>query len=174
MKTIIICVAICFAKTLEIVLQSLNASFSARGERKMAIPFVLAECTLWGLVIYSLWNVIGENPVLMLAYCGGYGLGMLLGPAIESQIAVGTSSVQMIITKEHVETVKNFMRQKQLGITILPGYGLYDASYVAIVIMPRKIVKSTIKEIAKLCNNKVFVVASEVSQFSGGFGVKNK
>ena len=61
MTTIFTCIAICFAKTLEVVLQSINSSLIARGERKMAIPLVFAECALWGLVIYSMWNVIGTN-----------------------------------------------------------------------------------------------------------------
>lgn len=174
MKLLIIGLAVCLAKTAEIVLQSLNASLIAKGKRRAAVPSIIAECTLWGLVIYSLWAVIGENGWLMIAYCFGYGAGMLLGSVIESRIAVGTSSIQMIANRDYIDTVKSFLTHKQLGFTILSGCGARDESYVIIVILPRKDVKKTIAEIEKLCNNKIFIVASEVSQFTGGYSVKQK
>lgn len=174
MKLLIIGLAVCLAKTAEIVLQSLNASLIAKGERRAAVPSIIAECTLWGLVIYSLWAVIGENGWLMIAYCFGYGAGMLLGSVIESRIAVGTSSIQMIANRDYIDTVKSFLTRKQLGFTILSGRGARDESYVIIVILPRKDVKKTIAEIEKLCNNKIFIVASEVSQFTGGYSIKQK
>ena len=174
MKLLIIGLAVCLAKTAEIVLQSLNASLIAKGERRAAVPSIIAECTLWGLVIYSLWAVIGENGWLMIAYCFGYGAGMLLGSVIESRIAVGTSSIQMIANRDYIDAVKSFLTHKQLGFTILSGRGARDESYVIIVILPRKEVKKTIAELEKLCNNKIFIVASEVSQFTGGYSIKQK
>jgi uncharacterized protein YebE (UPF0316 family) len=172
MTTILTCIAICFAKTLEVVLQSINSSLIARGERKMAIPLVFAECALWGLVIYSLWNVIGTNGWLMLAYCAGYGVGMLLGSAIESKMAMGTSSIQMISNKEHIETLRAYLINNKIGFTILPGEGAFGESFVVILILARKDVKKTINAIEKLCDNKIFVVTSEVSKFTGGYGIK--
>ena len=174
MKILIISLAVCLAKTAEIVLQSLNASLMAKGERRAAIPSIIAECVLWGLVIYSLWDIVGQNGWLMIAYCFGYGAGMLLGSVIESRIAVGTSSIQMIVNKEHIDVVKNFLTHKQLGFTILSGRGARDESYVIIVILPRKEVKKTIAELERICNNKIFIVTSEVSQFTGGYSVKQK
>ena len=174
MILLIIGLAVCLAKTAEIVLQSLNASLIAKGERRAAVPSIIAECTLWGLVIYSLWAVIGENGWLMIAYCFGYGAGMLLGSVIESRIAVGTSSIQMIANRDYIDAVKSFLTHKQLGFTILSGRGARDESYVIIVILPRKEVKKTIAELERICNNKIFIVTSEVSQFTGGYSVKQK
>ena len=171
---IITCLAVCFAKTLEVVLSSINASLITKGEKKMAAPLVAAECILWGLVIYSLWNVIGTSGWLMVAYCIGYGGGMFLGASIESQIAMGTSSVQMIANKEYIETLRSFLITNKIGFTILPGYGAYGESYVIIMILARKEVNKTVAAIEKLCDNKIFVSTSEVSKWAGGYGINKK
>ena len=110
----------------------------------------------------------------MIAYCIGYGGGMFLGASIESQIAMGTSSVQMIANKEYIETLRSFLITNKIGFTILPGYGAYGESYVVIMILARKEVNKTVAAIEKLCDNKIFVSTSEVSKWAGGYGINKK
>ena len=39
------------------------------------------------------------------------------------------------------------------------------------VVLPRKEVAKTVKDIQKLCNKQVFFVTSEVSKYTGGYGI---
>ena len=50
--------------------------------------------------------------------------------------------------------------------------GKTDKMSIVYVVLPRKEVKSTIKDIRNLCGDDVFIVSSEVSKFVGGYGVK--
>ena len=40
-----------------------------------------------------------------------------------------------------------------------------------LIILPRKDVPKVLREIRVLCDNKVFVVASDVSKYAGGYGM---
>lgn len=40
-----------------------------------------------------------------------------------------------------------------------------------LIVLPRREMKRVLKEIRKLCNNRVFVVASDVSKYAGGYGL---
>ena len=39
------------------------------------------------------------------------------------------------------------------------------------IVLPRKETPKVLKDIRKACDNKVFVVASEVSKYAGGYGM---
>ena len=171
MEILITCLAICFAKTLEVTLQSINQSLMARGERRLAAPLVVCECILWGLVIYSLWNIIGTNGWIMFSYCFGYGAGMFLGSIIESKILTGTSSVQMIVNKDCIDVLKQYLITHQYGFTILPGYGVKDESYMVVMILARREAKKAVREITQYCRGRVFIISTEVNHVGGGYGI---
>ena len=40
-----------------------------------------------------------------------------------------------------------------------------------LIVLPRKEALPTLKKIRKICKNNVFVVASEVSKYAGGYGM---
>ena len=40
-----------------------------------------------------------------------------------------------------------------------------------LIVLSRREMKRVLKEIRKLCNNRVFVVASDVSKYAGGYGL---
>jgi hypothetical protein len=39
------------------------------------------------------------------------------------------------------------------------------------IVLPRRETPKVLREIRRICNNKVFVVASEVSKYAGGYGM---
>ena len=39
------------------------------------------------------------------------------------------------------------------------------------IVLPRKETPKALRDIRKACDNKVFVVASEVSKYAGGYGM---
>ena len=39
------------------------------------------------------------------------------------------------------------------------------------IVLPRREAVHVLKDIRRLCDNKVFVVASEVSKYAGGYGM---
>ena len=77
-----------------------------------------------------------------------------------------------MVNKDHVLKVCKYLKENNHGFTILEGYGSKGEMYVVIMVLPRKEVKFIMAEIRKMCDNKVFIVSSDVSKFIGGYGVR--
>lgn len=164
--------AVFCAKILEISISSVKTVCMVKGERWFAAFLGFLECLVWGIVISSVVTVLGTNVYLLLCYATGYACGMLLGSKIESKMALGTSSVQIMVDKERMEKVELYLKENEYGFTIINGRGAKEEMFIIIMVLPRKSVKQIMKQIRTLCDNHVFMVSSEVSKFVGGYGVR--
>ena len=172
MEMLLVCLAICAAKIMEVSIQAVKTVCMVKGERAIATGLAFAECLIWGFVVSSVISSLSGNVFLLLSYCVGYASGLFIGSVIESKLAIGTSSVQMMVSKDHIEKVEEFLTDNQNGYTVLCGHGSKDEMYVVIMVLPRKSVRSTISKIREICDNKVFITTAEVSKFVGGYGIR--
>ena len=167
----VVCLLVCAAKIIEITIQSLKTCMMVKGQRMKAAALGFLECTIWGLVISTIIGTLGDNLLLLLFYCVGYATGLFLGSTLEGKIALGTSTLQLIADKAHTEMIIAYLHEHNKGYTIFDGHGSVDRMNMILIVLPRKEMKKTLKEIRFLCDNKVFVVASEVSKYAGGYGM---
>ena len=128
-------------------------------------------CIIWGLVVSGVISTLGDNYLRLLFYCGGYAIGLFVGSTIEGKIALGTSNLELFAGDESTEKITAYLKQNEFGYTVLPGHGATEKTNMIFIVLPRKRTKRALAEIRKCCDNKVFVVASEVSKFAGGYGV---
>ena len=166
-----VCLLVCVAKIVEITIQSLKTCMMVRGQRIKAACLGFVECMIWGLVISTIISTLGDNLLLLLFYCGGYATGLFLGSTIEGKIALGTSNLQLIANDENTKLIITYLRQNKRGYTVFSGRGSTDRMNMILIVLPRREMKKVLKEIRKLCNNRVFVVASDVSKYAGGYGL---
>ena len=172
MELIFTCLAICAAKIVEISIQSVKTVCMVKGERRFAALLGFIECLLWGLVMSSVITSLSSNIWLLLSYCIGYSSGLFLGSIIESKIALGTSSVQLMVDNAHIELVEKYLKEHGHGFTVLDGHGSKETMHVVIMVLARKTVKQTMREIREICNGNVFMISSEISSFAGGYGIR--
>ena len=172
LETMFSCLIVCFAKILEISVQSVKTVFMVKGQRIQAAFLGFLECVIWGLVIASIIDTLGDNYLMLFFYCLGYSTGMYIGSVLENKIALGTSSIQLMVKSDNVEKVIEYLNNSNRGFTVLNGKGSKEAMSVVMIVLPRKEVKAVISDIIKLCDKEVFVVSSEVSKFVGGYGIK--
>lgn len=166
------CLAICAAKILEISIQSIKTCCMVKGQRKLAVFLGFIECLVWGLVVSSVITSLNSNFYLLFSYCIGYALGLYIGSCIESKLALGTSNVQIIVPRNHIEDVENLLKSQNHGYEVLEGHGSKAENNMVIMVLPRKEVKNIMSQIREICNNDVFIISSEISRFVGGYGVK--
>ena len=166
-----VCFLVCAAKIVEITIQSLKTCMMVKGQRLKAAGLGFVECTIWGLVISTIIGTLGDNLFLLLFYCVGYATGLFLGSTIENKIALGTSNLELIANDESTAKITEFLKAQNRGYTVFDGYGSTDRMNMIFIVLPRKEAPKMLKEIRKLCDNKVFVVASEVSKYAGGYGM---
>ena len=168
---VLVCLIVCAAKIIEITIQSLKTCMMVKGQRLKAAGLGFVECTIWGLVISTIISTLGDNLALLLFYCVGYATGLFLGSTIEGKIALGTSNLQLIANDENTRLIIDYLRKNKRGYTIFSGRGSTDRMNMILIVLSRREMKRVLREIRKLCNNRVFVVASDVSKYAGGYGL---
>lgn len=168
---IAVCFIVCAAKIIEISIQSLKTCMMVKGQRLKAAGLGFIECMIWGLVISTIIGTLGDNIFLLLFYCVGYATGLFLGSTIESKIALGTSNLELIANDDSTKKITEYLKEKNKGYTVFEGRGSTDKMNMIFIVIPRKETPKMLKEIRNICDNKVFVVASEVSKYAGGYGM---
>lgn len=168
---VVVCFLVCGAKIVEITIQSLKTCMMVKGERLKAAFLGFVECLIWGLVISTIISTLGDNLALLLFYCVGYATGLFLGATIEGKIALGTSNLQLIANDENTQRIITYLRENERGYTVFDGRGSTDKMNMILIVLARRDMKRVLKEIRKICNNHVFVVASDVSKYAGGYGL---
>ncbi len=168
---LLVCLLVCGAKIVEITIQSLKTCMMVKGQRLKAAGLGLLECTIWGLVISTLIGTLGNDLLLLAFYCVGYATGLFLGSTIESKIALGTSNLELIASDESSEKIIAYLKENNMGYTVFEGHGSKEKMNMIFIVLPRKETPKTLKSIRAVCDNKVFVVASEVSKYAGGYGM---
>ena len=169
---IIVCFIVCFAKIAEISVQSLKTVLMVKGQRIYASLLGFLEVLIWGLVISAVITTLGNNILLLLFYCIGYSAGLYLGSLLEERLALGTVNLQIIATPKHTETIQQYLNEHGNGYTILNGHGAHAESNLIIIIVQRKQSKKMLQEMRTLCNHEIFDITSDVSRFTGGYGVQ--
>jgi len=168
---VVVCLIVCAAKIIEITIQSLKTCMMVKGQRLKAAGLGFVECTIWGLVISTLIGTLGDNLFLLLFYCVGYATGLFLGSTIENKIALGTSNLELIANDDSTKKITEYLKGRGKGYTVFEGRGSVDKMNMIFIVLPRKETPKALKEIKAVCDNKVFVVASEVSKYAGGYGM---
>ena len=168
---ILVWLLVCAAKIIEISIQSLKTCMMVKGQRLKAAALGFVECVIWGLVISTIIGTLGDDIWLLLFYCVGYATGLFLGATIESKIALGTSNLELIASDESTEKITAYLKENNRGYTVFEGHGSIDKMNMIFIVLPRKETPKVLRAIRKSCDNKVFVVASEVSKYAGGYGM---
>ena len=162
---------VCGAKIVEISIQSLKTCMMVKGQRLKAAGLGFIECMIWGLVISTIISTLGDNFTLLFFYCTGYAVGLFLGSTIENKIAIGTSNLELIANDESTELITAYLKERNLGYTVLEGRGSKDKMNMIFIVLARKETPRVLREIRKVCDNRVFVSVSEVSKYAGGYGM---
>ena len=168
---IAVCFIVCAAKIVEITIQSLKTCMMVKGQRLKAAGLGLVECAIWGLVVSTIIGTLGDDLFLLAFYCVGYATGLFLGSTIENKIALGTSNLELIASDESTDIITEYLRERNKGYTVFEGKGSTDKMNMIFIVIPRRETPRMLREIREACNNKVFVVASEVSKYAGGYGM---
>ena len=129
-----------------------------------AISVIEVGIYLTGLTIV-LQNL--NSPLNIVAYCFGYGVGILIGSRIEQALALGYLDIQ-IITDSVDQGLPGQLRDKGYGVTVWYGEGRDGLRLVMQVLAKRSDEKKLMKLLREICPN-AFVISYEPKRFVGGF-----
>ena len=170
---ILVWLLVCFAKIVEITIQSLKTVLMVKGQSLRAAALGLLECMIWGLAISTIIGTLGNDFYLLAFYCLGYASGLYLGSTLERKIALGTSNLELFANDESTEKIIAYLKEHGKGYSVFEGYGATGKRNMIYVVVSRKEAPKVVKELRRISDNHVFISMSDVSKYMGGYGMVN-
>jgi uncharacterized protein YebE (UPF0316 family) len=153
-----------------ITLNTIRVILTMRGYRKVAPVLAVIEVTIYTLGLSLVMEYL-SNPIYLIVYALGFGVGIYTGMLIEDRMALGYSVVY-IVTNSLDHTLAENLRELGYGVTIQPGYGRDGERLVLTVLAPRSKEAQLFKAINEL-SPTAFYYSSEAKYIKGGFWTKN-
>lgn len=107
----------------------------------------------------------------MVVYAVGFGVGILLGGAIENKLAIGYNNLIVNLLDKNIELIGE-LRNKGFGVTVYSGEGR-DSKRYRLDILTKRNREEELLAIIEEYEPKAFIVSYEVRRFKGGFLVKS-
>jgi len=143
-------------RVLGIAIGTLSTLMTVQGRKLYAVAAGFFSALVYvvaiGKVVANLGNVWN-----ILAYCGGFAVGTLVGMAWEQRLALGFAEVRAI-SPEKSAALAEALRQAGFGVTEYYGYGRENAVGVVEVIIPRKSVDAVLGITLSVDENAIVTV----------------
>lgn len=172
MQLVLLCLFVMFAKIVEISINSIKTVCMVKGEKRLAAILAFIEVLIWCFVVSSIITDLKSNIWLLMSYAIGYSLGLFFGTNLANKINIGTTSIQVMVNDEKTKKIESYLKEKEFGYMVLNGHGAKEEMNLMIMVLPRKTMKETMKEIRTMCDGHVFMISSDVNQFVGGYGLR--
>ncbi len=158
-------------KILEVTIGTLRMVMINRGERVQGSIVAFFEITLWLFVTGTVLSGFIENldVIRWLVFAVAFSLGNYFGSWLESKLAFGLSSIQVIVSQDtQWESLVHELRDCGFAVTVLEGQGKDGAREVLILHLKRKRIPGAIAIVKKRLNNAMITV-NDVRVANGGF-----
>ncbi|OFU49051.1 DUF2179 domain-containing protein [Aerococcus sp. HMSC10H05] len=152
-----------------IMLNTIRTLLAIRGYQKIAPALAVVEVTIYTLGLSMVMQYL-SNPIYLIAYALGFGVGIYCGMIIENKLALGYSVVEVYVQNDD-HTLASALRERGYGVTIQVGYGRDGDRLILTILTPRSnevYLHRTIEEI----DPKAFYLSYDAKYIHGGFWSK--
>lgn len=158
-----------FAKIIEVSISTVRLVYINKGEKVKGAVLGFIEILIWLVVVSSVLHNITEDPIKVFIYAISFSLGNFIGVTIESKIAVGLSSIQVVVGQEGGAILADILREQGYGVTIIEGKGKNDSikNLLFIQLKRKKIPEAT--RLIKEHNPEAFITVNEIKNMFGGY-----
>ncbi len=112
-----------------------------------------------------------QGPLAMFVYAIGFGLGILVGGAVESKLAVGYNSFVVNLMDDNLELISK-LRNEGFGVTVYEGQGR-DSKRYRLDILTKRNREEELLDLIEEYDPRAFIVSYEPRRFKGGFLVNS-
>lgn len=156
-----------FARLIDVSMSTMRTLMVMQGRRLQAALIGFFEISIYITALSRVVNSL-DNPLNLLAYALGFACGNYIGITLESKIALGNLSAQVILkTTENNELIKS-LREKGFGITILQGQGLEGTKDILVIAINRRDLE-TLKKLVYSFDKEAFITVNSINPISGGY-----
>lgn len=148
---------------------TLRMILTLKGQKYYAAALSCFEITIYVLGLNMVLKYL-DQPISLIVYALGYGLGVLAGSWIEGKLALGYVTLRVIINNPHSD-LPNHLRDLGYGVTAWIGSGR-DGDRLVLEVLARRKNQNKLYQSIKETDPKAFMITLEPTQFNGGFWTK--
>lgn len=139
-----------------------------RGEKLIGSIVAFFEVTVWLLIASAVLNKPDVYKIIF--YSLAYSCGTYLGTWIDDKLALGLSSVQVIVNDRDIaDRICEVLRDQGFGLSTLDAHGMHDQPrYMILLNVKRKNVNAVLKLLSGV-DDHAFVTVSDVKTLRGGY-----
>ncbi|TVX91974.1 DUF2179 domain-containing protein [Paenibacillus agilis] len=167
---ITILIAIFLIQIVYVTFFTLRMILTLKNQRYYAAGISCIEITIYVLGLNMVLQYLNQ-PISLIVYALGYGLGVLVGTWIEEKIALGYVTLRIIVNDPDTQ-LANQLRDSGYGVTCWLGSGRDGHRMMFEVLAKRKNQKKLYQSILEM-EPKAFIVTYEPTQLHGGFWTKS-
>jgi len=157
------------AKVVEVTISTIRLVYINKGEKIKGSILAFLEILIWLIVVSSVLTNIAQDPIKIFVYAAAFSIGNYIGMTIESKIALGLASLQVVVNEKDGNILGSILREKGFGVTIIEGVGIDGSKKKLLFIqLKRKRITEAVKLIQKT-NEAAFITVNDIKSLKGGF-----
>jgi uncharacterized protein YebE (UPF0316 family) len=158
-----------FAKIIEVSLMTLRTVLITKGEKVLGSVVGFFEVVIWIIVVSKVLSDLQNDPLKMVVYALGFACGIYVGIMFEERLALGLSTIQVILSMDDGDNISNLLREHGLGVTTLDGEGKDTKKLILLIHLKRKKIDEIVKLIQDNSENAMITI-NDTKVVYGGFG----
>lgn len=156
------------AKTLETTLGTFRLIVVADGKKVLGALLLFIASIIWVITASTVLVGIIDDPLKVLFYALGNGIGSYLGNVLEQKVALGKNNITAICDAEKGRTLAKLLRKKGYGVTEMVGEGKEVPRRILFIITRRKSKKKVLNIIESFDDSAVIMLET-ISSIEGGY-----
>ena len=158
-----------FGKIIEVSVATLRMVLINRGERVKGAIIAFFDIILWLIITGTVLDGFQEDPMRMVVFALAFAVGNYLGSWLESKLAFGLSSIQIIVPESPKSMqLANALRDSHFAVTVIKGTGRNGNRELLILHLKRKRISEAVKIIHTNFPGAVIAV-NDSKGISGGY-----
>lgn len=154
-------------RIIDVSMGTMRMIMVVRGLRKWAVLIGFIEVTIWVVAISQVMSNL-NNVWNILAYSGGFAAGTSVGMRLESRLALGDISIDVVSIEKGTE-IATKVRQAGYGATELSAEGHSGPVSLVAIVAPRK-QKPAILALISEIDSTAFVTIEDMRRVDRGYG----
>ncbi|UUO07259.1 DUF5698 domain-containing protein [Blastopirellula sp. J2-11] len=165
----VVAIFIFCTRIVDVSIGTLRTISVVQGRLGLSVVLGFFEVLVWTIAISQVITGIGENPVLLFAYAGGFAAGNAVGIRLERMLAMGHVVVRMISPHDGPKAAKA-LREAGQRVTTFTGEGR-DGPVLLIYMNCRRRKLKRLLKIATASDPTIFYTVEPVHSHNEGLNV---
>lgn len=166
MNVVTLALTIFIVRIVDVSLATFRTISTVKGKALIASTIGFVEAGIWFLIVKEAITSGTNNPLIVMAYAGGFAIGTLIGGLLSAKLIKGSSSVQVITSNTDLV---HQIRDKGYGVSQIEVKGKNDVKKDMLIIEVKNNTIGKLRKYIKEQDEHAFMVVTESKIAANGY-----